>query len=221
MNKPIALIIGASDGIGLETCRKLKDEYFVINMSRRRNEEVENICVDITDYNSVISAFSMLKNKFGSPQIMVYSAGWVQVEGLLEISYETWHKTLDTCLSGAFYCTQQFAMMCDKSLDNRIIYIASTAGTRPSSEGWSAYSSAKSGLIEFAGCMSLELQPYIKVYCISPGRCNTRLRSRLNNIENKDKIMQPYHVTQIIKQLINDKDKLLDGQNIIVRQITE
>jgi NAD(P)-dependent dehydrogenase (short-subunit alcohol dehydrogenase family) len=218
--KPIMIVLGGSSGIGYAICDRFKEEYQVINMSRRKSDIVDNIFCDAEDYNSIISAFKELKEKWGNPNIYIHSAGFVQPQHILEIDYETLLKTFNVNILSAFVCTQQFVKMCNKSQENKIIYISSTASLR-SSPGWSAYASAKSGLNEFASCMSSELNPYVKVYCISCGRCHTPLRQILNETENKDKIMQPHHVASVIKNLINDKDNLLDGQNIVVRQITE
>jgi 3-oxoacyl-[acyl-carrier protein] reductase len=189
-------------------------------MSRRKNNEVENIYCDVESYESVKDSFSFCVEKFEKPEILVYSAGFVEPQGLLEIEPEIWQKQINVNLTGAFYTTQQFAKACDKSLDNRIIYISSTASLR-SSPAWSAYASAKSGLNEFANCMSSELKPYVKIYCISLGRCNTQLRDKLNNTEDKSVIMQPFQVALVVENLINDKYSLLDGQNIVVRKLVE
>jgi 3-oxoacyl-[acyl-carrier protein] reductase len=210
------VIVGGSSGIGRATCQALKDKYQVINMSRRKNNEVENIYVDVENYESVKDSFSFCIEKYGKPSILVYSAGWVQPEGLLEIEPETWHKTLDTCLSGAFYTTKSFVKVCDKLRNPKIVYIASTAGTR-SQPGWVAYSSAKAGIINFGLTMSEELKSYgIRVYVISPGRCATELRKKLAPNEDPESIMQPYEPASFIKYLL-ENGQLLDGQNLIVR----
>lgn len=214
--KPITLTIGGSSGIGAATCHKLKDEYQVINMSRRKNDEVENIYCDVESYESVKDSFSFCVEKYGKPSILVYSAGWVQPEHLLEIEPETWQKQISVNLTGAFYTTKEFVKVCDKSQNSKIVYISSTSALRPS-PGWSAYASAKSGLIEFASCMAEELKPSIKVYCISPGRCDTPLRKILAINEDVSKIMQASDVAQVVYGLLQDPG-LLDSQNLIVRK---
>jgi NAD(P)-dependent dehydrogenase (short-subunit alcohol dehydrogenase family) len=209
-------VIGGSSGIGQAICHRLKDEYQVVNMSRRKNDEVENVYCDVESYESVKDSFSFCVEKYGKPSILVYSAGWVQPESVIEIEPETWQKQINVNLTGAFYATKEFVKVYEKSQNSKIVYISSTSALRPS-PGWSAYSSAKSGLIEFASCMAEELKPSIKVYCISPGRCNTRLRQVLCPNEDGSKIMQPFDVAQIVYGLLQDPG-LLDSQNLIVRK---
>jgi NAD(P)-dependent dehydrogenase (short-subunit alcohol dehydrogenase family) len=211
------IVIGGSSGIGKAICHKLKDDYQVINMSRRKNDEVENICCDVTKPESVKTAFNELKEKFGIPYGMFYVSGYVLPQSIWELDEATLYKTAETNLLGAFRCTKLFVSLNNEK--GKIIYVSSTSALRPSA-GWSAYASFKAGLIEFASCMSEELKPNIKVYCVSPGRCNTPLRSMLNNTENKNKIMQADECAFTICQLLNDQG-LLDGQNLIIRKISE
>ena len=58
----------------------------------------------------------------------------------------------------------------------------------------------------------------IKVYCVSPGRCATKLRKRLAPNEDASTIMQPQEVADVICKLIADDECCLDGQNIVVRK---
>lgn len=213
----IATVIGGSSGIGSAICEKLKDEYTVINMSRTENKNTNNIYCDVSDYDSVVNGFKQLVNIYGIPSILVYSAGFVEVQSIQEIDYETLMKTYQVNIIGAFLCTQQYVKYIDKFKDNKIIYIASTAGQR-ASPGWSCYSSSKSALINLSLTMSEELKSYgIKTYCISPGRCATEVRRKLAPNEDQSKIMSPSELSQVVYTLIKD-DGLLCNNNIIVKK---
>lgn len=213
--KRLIVVIGGSSGIGLSVCKILKNEYEVINMSRRSIDDVNNIYLDVANPDSVKNAFKILVDNYNIPYAIIYCSGFVKPQKIFEIDDFIFDKTIKTNLYGAFYCTKEFLKYNNK--DGKIIYISSTAGTRPQT-GWSAYSASKAGLINFALTMSEELKSCgIKTYCISPGRCNTPLRKTLAPNEDGSKIMQPCDVAGIIYQLIND-DGLLDGQNIIVKK---
>ena len=210
------VIIGGSSGIGDSCLKQLKSHHTVINLSRRRNKLADyNYYCDVTNYDSVNSAFNTMIHDLGFVDVLIYSAGFVEPQNLLDIKPKTWDKTISTNLSGAFYATQLFTRYCKEN--SKIIYIASTAGTRPS-PNWSAYSASKSGLINFGITMSEELKKYkIKTYVLSCGRCATPLRAKLAPEEDPNSIMQPEEVAKLIDDIIED-EWLLDGQNIIVKR---
>jgi NAD(P)-dependent dehydrogenase (short-subunit alcohol dehydrogenase family) len=209
--KKLAIIIGGSSGIGYSICKSLSEDFDIINFSRHKAVGFKNIKTDVGDYKSIIKSFS----KIDIPYVMVYCAGFVKPEGLLELNTNTWEQTIKINLTGAFYCTQEFVKRA-KNTGGKIVYIASTAGTR-ASPGWSAYASSKSGLISFGLSMSEELKEYkIKVYIVSPGRCATPLRKILAPNEDQSKIMQPDELSKFVKYIVMN-DELLDGQSIRIR----
>ncbi len=212
----LSVVIGGSSGIGLAVAKKLSYSCRVVNMSRNPAEGTDNIKLDVTDYESVKAAFTELKERYGVPDIMVYCSGYVEPLGILEMNEESWRKTMDTNLTGAFFCTREYVRI-SREKKGKIIYLASTAGMRPQT-GWSAYAASKAGLINFSLTMSEELKDYnIKVYCVAPGRCATPLRSILAPNEDPNTIMQPDEVAEFIEYLAN-KDKVIDGQAIVVKK---
>ena len=105
-----------------------------------------------------------------------------------------------------------------KKNGGKILNVASTAGMTPR-PGWLSYSSSKASVISMSQTLTDELSEYgIKVYCVSPGRCATKLRKRLAPNEDPRTIMQPIEVAEVICDLISDEECCLDGQNIIIRK---
>ncbi|MCD8290278.1 MAG: SDR family oxidoreductase [Prevotella sp.] len=105
-----------------------------------------------------------------------------------------------------------------KKNGGKILLVASTAGMTPR-PGWLSYATSKAAVIAMAKTLTEELAEYgILVYCISPGRCATKLRKRLAPNEEPSTIMQPNEVAQIICNLISENENCLDGQNIIIRK---
>lgn len=200
----IAVITGASKGIGLAIVKELLPYYEIINVSRSNG-------IDVSNPNQIRELFKDI-----SPSVLINCAGFVEPKGILEISDEEWYQTINTNLSGTFFCTREFVKKA-KNTGGKIINIASTAGTR-AQPGWCAYAASKAAIINFSLTMAEELKQYnIKVYCISPGRCATELRRKLAPEEDQSKIMQPEEVALLVKDLILGNDPI-DGQNIIVRR---
>jgi 3-oxoacyl-[acyl-carrier protein] reductase len=105
-----------------------------------------------------------------------------------------------------------------KKNGGKIVNIASTAGMGPR-PGWITYSSSKAAMISISQTLTEELAEYgIKVYCVSPGRCATKLRAKLAPDEDSAMIMQPVEVAKVITNLLLEDEQYLDGQNIVIRK---
>lgn len=215
--KPLAIITGASRGIGYAIARRLASEFTIVNLSRTNpgDDRFSTIECDLSIPNSIVRAFTEAAIRHGAPKLLVNCAGYVNPLGLLEMSINEWLYTLNVNLTAPFLCTQLFTKY--NRQGGMIINIASTAAGRPS-PGWSAYAAAKAGLVNFSLTMSEELKGYgTKVYCISPGRCATELRKILAPEEDPAKIMQPEEIAELIYYLAV-YDQVLSGQNITVRK---
>lgn len=208
--KKLAIIVGGSSGIGKSIVEALNEEYVVAECSRRGN-----IKIDVTDRQSVDDCFSFILKEYGRADFLVYCSGFVEVQGIKEITEDSWNKTIETNITGAYRCTQEFLKICNRGA--KIIYISSTASLRPS-PGWSSYACSKAALNSFTLTMNEELKDDgIKAYSLAVGRCNTDLRKKLVPNEDGSKIMQPESVAEFIYNIIKN-DNLLNGQVIQVKQ---
>lgn len=238
-SKRTCVIVGASQGIGQATAIQLSKDKNIDNIALiARNKEklektksmlnknVHSIIVpcDVTKPNEISKAADLIYNYFGSIDILVNGAGYVEPLPLFEMSDENINKTITTNLTSTLLLTKYFGlkMICDKKPVGykKIINIASTAGSTPR-PSWSAYASAKAGVIAFTSTMDQELFDYnIMSYCISPGRCATELRSKLAPDEDPTTIMQPEDVAEVISKIADPFETALSAQDIIVKQKT-
>ncbi len=160
----VALITGAGSGIGQCTAIAfLKDGYRVV-LTGRRMEALEEtlaksgapasqaLCVssDVTDPASVQALFAATKARFGRLDVLFNNAGVSRGGPIEDISIEDWKASLDTNLSGPFYCTQEaFRLMKDQSpRGGRIINNGSISAhaPRPGSAPYTATKHAITGL---------------------------------------------------------------------------
>ncbi len=218
--KDIAVVTGASRGIGMEIAQRLKEQYFVVGLSRSFAAEPPGSIAfcncDITDAEDVKKIFKGISKIVSIPKILINCAGYVEPKSIIETTPEEWDYQIRVNLTGAFLCTKEF-LKYNRS-GGKIINIASTAGARPS-PGWAAYGAAKAGLINFSLSLSEELKPYgIKVYCVNPGRCATELRRKMAPDEDQGRIMQPEDVARFVAYLVKEETGLLDGQALRVRK---
>ncbi|MBQ9417826.1 MAG: SDR family oxidoreductase [Bacteroidales bacterium] len=154
----------------------------------------------------------------GSIDALLNIAGYTDPQPLLTTSLESFELTYRVNVYAPFMLMRECVKYM-KTSGGKILNVASTAGMTPR-PGWLSYASSKAALISISETLTAELSEYgIMVYCVSPGRCATKLRRRLAPDEDPSTIMQPEEVAEVICNLINPAEKCLDGQNIVIRKM--
>ncbi|MBN2668406.1 MAG: SDR family oxidoreductase [Bacteroidales bacterium] len=226
-DKKVAIVTGASQGIGLEIALDLlRTGYYVVLASRNPEYAELNlkgytsyslIKTNVEDQDSVKLMVNQVVERYGKIDVLINNAGYVEPKSIFETSLEDWNKTLAVNLTGAFLMTKEVVRFMKKT-GGKIVNIASTAGltARP---GWSAYAASKAGLINFSETMAEELREYnIKVFIVAPGRTATDLRRKLAPNEDPRTIMQTSKVAGIVSFLLTDQSDVIEGQVIQVRE---
>lgn len=228
------VITGASSGIGFATAKKMSkynmfDGYALIGRSitetnyaaeQIRDLSLAKINVYQADLNmpqNIPQIIYDIYNEFGSIDCLLNIAGYTDPQPLLTTSLESFEETYRVNVFSPFMLIRE-SVRYMKNTGGKILNVGSTAGITPR-PGWLSYSSSKAAIISMSQTLTEELSEYgIKVYCISPGRCATKLRKRLAPDEDPTTIMQPEDVADVICNLISTKESCLDGQNIIIRK---
>ena len=161
----VALVTGAGSGIGRQTALALLKEGYAVVLAGRRGDLLEKVkeeagrhrtralvlTADVTDPTSVRSLFAKAAEVFGRLDILFNNAGISAPPVLLEdLTFEQWRGVVDTCLTGAFLCTQEaFKIMKSQSpRGGRIINNGSISAhvPRPNSAPYTAAKHAITGL---------------------------------------------------------------------------
>ncbi|GAB2494239.1 SDR family oxidoreductase [Pseudoxanthomonas sangjuensis] len=200
-NSKIALVTGATRGIGLETVRQLAQAGVHTLLAGRdgaRASEaalnlqldglpVEAITLDVTDAASIAAAAKTVQERHGRLDILVNNAGILvddATKGVSGQSLETWRKTFDTNVFGVIETTQAFLPLLRKSQAGRIVNVSSLLGSisehqNPASfiygfKGVPAYNVSKSAVNAWTVHLAHELKDAgIKVNTIHPGYVQT------------------------------------------------
>lgn len=228
------IITGASSGIGRATALRLAEIKCFDNiiLLGRNLSELENVKNEIEKCNNINA--TVYKVDFSEPETIslkigeIYEkyqyidclmniAGYTDPQALFTTTLESMELTYKINVFSPFVLTRECAKFMKKR-GGKILNVASTAGMTPR-PGWLSYSSSKAAIISMSETLSAELAEYgILVYCVSPGRCATKLRKRLAPNEDPSSIMQPEEVATVLCSLVSDSEKCLDGQNIIIRK---
>jgi len=100
--KPV-IVIGGSSGIGYAIMQKLSLGYTAVNLSRREAKGFLNITTDVTKPKSVKNAFSQVSDKYGTPYAMVYCPGFVEPQGISNLTQNRGIKQYRQTLPARFY----------------------------------------------------------------------------------------------------------------------
>ena len=197
----IALVTGATRGIGLETVRQLAETGVHVLLAGRNRDKaveaalqlqrqgllVEAIALDVTDSASIAAAAKEIEQRHGKLDILVNNAGILvddAEKGVSGQSLATWRTTFDTNLFGLIETTQALLPLLRKSDAGRIVNVSSLLGSisehqNPASfiygfKGVPAYNVSKSAVNAWTVHLAHELKDSgIKVNAIHPGYVQT------------------------------------------------
>jgi NADP-dependent 3-hydroxy acid dehydrogenase YdfG len=196
----VAVITGASSGIGEAIARVLVSEGYRVALLARRLErisalanELQNgaiaIQADVTDRASIIAAADRVQQEFGAADVLVNNAGVMLTASFTSDKRSEHRQMVETNLLGAMTVTEVFLDQL-RAKGGDLVNISSVAG-RVAPAGFAAYSATKWGINGWSEALRVELQPDVRVIVIQPGAVATELSDHISDAESK-KAAQDY-----------------------------
>jgi 3-oxoacyl-[acyl-carrier protein] reductase len=189
----VALVTGASQGIGEAIARALAEAGAKVVLAARNQEKLAAVLagieaaggqalavgMDVADAAQVKAAFQQAIERFGRLDILVNNAG-ITRDGLsMRMKIEDWDAVLRTNLTGAHLCAQQAIPSMLRQRWGRIINISSVVA-QMGNPGQANYVAAKAGLIGLTKSLALELASrHITVNAVAPGFIGTEMTQAL------------------------------------------
>ena len=187
----VALVTGASRGIGKACALKLAEDGYDVAVNYNSNEakaaevvaEIKKLGrkaaafkADTADLKAVQDMFRDIQKEFGQLDVLVNNAGVVDDAFLLMINEESLSRSLDINIKGYFHCAQQAALkMMGKKKCGKIINISSVSSIL-AVEGQSVYSATKGAVNSMTATLAKELAPRgITVNAVAPGFIETEM----------------------------------------------
>lgn len=193
--KKIALVTGASRGIGKACALELAKAGYNVVINYVGNEEAANVTVaqlkalgveayaarfDVTDKVAVEAGVAEVMEKFGRIDVLVNNAGITRDGLFIRMTPENWEAVINTNLNSAFYVSNPVVKIMMKQRSGAIINMASISGVFGNA-GQANYSAAKAGLIGMTKALAKELASRgIRVNAVAPGFIKTDMTKDLN-----------------------------------------
>jgi 3-oxoacyl-[acyl-carrier protein] reductase len=183
----VALVTGASQGIGRDTALALAQAGAKVAVAARNEEklvalvgEIEGaggsalaVKMDVADAQQVKSGFKQVVEKFGRLDILVNNAAITRDGLAMRMKFDDWEAVLKTNLTGAHLCTQQALATMMRARAGRIINISSVVA-QSGNAGQANYVAAKAGLIGLTKAIAIEIASRnITVNAVAPGFIET------------------------------------------------
>ena len=192
MTQRIALVTGASRGIGQAIAKRLANEgYLVIGTATSEkgaaavNDYLQELggagrVLNVQDTEQINQLFDSIEKEFGNVQVLVNNAGITQDGLLMRMDDNAWERVLDVNLTSVFRTSKRAMKGMMKARQGRIINITSVVAAMGNA-GQTNYTASKAGIEGFTRSLARESgSRQITVNCVAPGFIDTDMTSELN-----------------------------------------
>ncbi|MCC6202756.1 MAG: SDR family oxidoreductase [Gammaproteobacteria bacterium] len=212
LHNRIALVTGASSGIGRGIARALAAAGAAVVLAardRRRLDavvaEIESnggsaiaIPADVTDEADVVRLFATIAERYGRLDLLINNAGITINAPAHELTFAEWRRVLDVNLSGAFLCSREALRMMRTQRAGRIINIGSVAARVPR-PNTAPYAAAKAGLAGLTHALAIEAREYGVTVCIvHPGNTRSGFWEARPDFADREGVMEPEQIARVI-----------------------
>ena len=236
----VALVTGASSGLGLRFAEVLAENGAAVALVARRKKKLAELQAriekaggralaleaDVLDRDLMIGAFDEAEKAFGSVTILVNNAGIAPAARAIELSEGEWRRVLATNLDAVFFWAQEAARrMLAAGRRGSIVNIASVLGFGVS-KGTAAYAVTKAGVIQLTKALALELAfKGVRVNAIAPGWIVTDINREFLTSEEGAAITREIPVGRFgqardldgaLLLLVSDAGRYIAGATIVV-----
>jgi NADP-dependent 3-hydroxy acid dehydrogenase YdfG len=206
----VAVITGASSGIGEATARALAADGYRLALLARRADRVEALAGelgegaiaiegDVTDRDSIVAAAERVQSELGGADVLVNNAGVMLLAPFSSEQKDEMRRMVETNLLGAITATEVFLDQLRDGGDGDLVNVSSVAG-RTAKPGSSVYNATKWGMNGWSEALRQELLPDVRVIIIEPGAVATELTDHITDSGVKQSTEQFYDEVAITSE---------------------
>ncbi len=240
LEEKIALVTGASSGLGAQFARTLAANGALVVLAARRVERLKDLRaeieaeggaadvapMDVTDLDSIAAAVAKIESENGPIDILVNNSGVSTTQRLVDVSAVDFDHVFGTNVRGAFFVAQEVAKRMiarareQRDFRGRIVNIASVAGMKVVPQ-IGLYCMSKSAVIQMTRAQALEWGRYgINVNAICPGYIRTEINDAHWGTEAGQKLIamlprrrvgSPEDLDSVLLMLVADESQFING----------
>jgi 3-oxoacyl-[acyl-carrier protein] reductase len=232
----VALVTGASRGIGKAIAKALGADGFVVIGTATSSDGAEAIssylaednysgrgmALNVVDQDSVSAVVKEISEQFGAPLVLVNNAGITKDNILMRMKNDEWQDVIETNLSSLYRVSKACVRGMTKARWGRIVNITSVVGSM-GNIGQSNYAATKAGAEGFSRALARELgSRSITVNCVAPGFIDTDMTRKLPE-EQRDLLMKqiplgrlgaPAEIAALVSFLCSDIAAYITGETV-------
>ena len=197
LSDKVALITGASGGIGMSIVKKMKQcgakliisgtrQNILNDLASELGNDVKTIITDLNNKDDVLNLAKKAEASFGHIDILINNAGITADNLFLRMKDDEWEQVINVNLSAPMRLTRQVIKGMLKRRYGRVIFISSVVGYSGNA-GQSNYAASKSALVGFTKSIALEVASRgITCNLIAPGFISTPMTDKLSDDQKKN-----------------------------------
>ncbi|GGX78320.1 SDR family NAD(P)-dependent oxidoreductase [Massilia dura] len=186
----VALVTGASSGIGAATAKKLAAAGVKVGLAARRLDRLHGLAaeirhaggealaieMDVTDLAAVERGVRELAARYGTIDIVFANAGLMPISDIASLKVDEWHRMVDVNIKGLFNTVAAALPILKENKSGHIVTTSSIAG-RKTFPGLGVYCATKHAVAAFTDILRMEVAPKhdIRVTCVQPGAVESEL----------------------------------------------
>jgi NADP-dependent 3-hydroxy acid dehydrogenase YdfG len=197
----VAVITGASSGIGEATARALHTAGYGVALLARRGDRIDALAAelgdgalavqaDVTDRDSLVAAADRVRDELGSTTVLVNNAGVMLLGPFSADQRDDYRQMIEINLLGAITTTEVFLDQLTSG-EGDIVNVSSVAG-RTARAGNGVYAATKWGMNGWSESLRQELQPAVRVALIEPGVVATELPTHITHEQTNTSVNEMY-----------------------------
>lgn len=240
-NKKVAIVTGATSGIGFEVAKRLGQDGFQVILNGIEDEvgaqKVEELSVegisaeyfgfDVTDEDAVNASIKAIGDKYGKIDVLVNNAGGLGGRSRFEeMTTDFYRKVMALNLDSTFFASRAAIPYLKKGDHPTIINYTSNAGWNAGGPGAGIYGTSKAGVHAITRALAKDLAEYnIRVNAVSPGTIDTPFHAQIKSTKPevfaswKNNIMlgrlgQPQEVASVVSFLAGEDAAFITAETI-------